>query len=291
MTSPTLHMFKGSGPRIAYFEWGDPGGSTVFLIHATGFHARCWDKVIAALPPGFRAIAPDTRGHGLSEKAGYMTDWSLAACDAGELIEHLNLRDVIGVGHSKGGHTLVQVAADAPHRFKRLLLVDPVMHAPDAYRQALLGIQPADHPVSRRRNLWSSWEEMFENFRKRYPFSLWKPEILADYCRFGLVKIPDGEGYQLACPPEIEASVYMGSMSLEIYERAKSIPVPVTVMRAKARAAGETTMDFASSPTWPGAAGAFPQGRDIYLPDLTHFIPMQDPELVARFIADGDAVG
>src|SRR5690242_2734361 len=255
MPPPLLHMFKGSGPQLAYFEWGEPSGQPVLLIHATGFHARCWDRIISALPPGFRAIAPDTRGHGLSENAGPMTDWSLAARDAQELVAHLGLRGAIGVGHSKGGHTLVQVAAALPQSFSRLLLVDPVMHPPELYQQAIARSEPGEHPVARRRNVWNSWEEMFENFRKRYPFSLWQQDILADYCRFGLVRRTNGEGYELACPPEIEASVYMGSLNRDVYAFAKTIPFPVTVMRAKPRALGDATMDFASSPTWPGLAG------------------------------------
>ena len=36
-------------------------------------------------------------------------------------------------------------------------------------------------------------------------------------------------------------------------------------------------------------ADQFPNGRDVYLPELTHFIPMQDPNLVARFIVDAHA--
>ena len=49
-------------------------------------------------------------------------------------------------------------------------------------------------------------------------------------------------------------------------------------------------MDFSLSPTWPELATRFPRGRDVYLPHLTHFIPMQDPALVARFVADVEAV-
>lgn len=284
-------MFNGSKARIAYYEWGDPVEQPVLLIHATGFHARCWDKIVAELPRGFRAIAPDTRGHGRSERTGPMTDWSLAAGDVGELIDYLDLRQTIGVGHSKGGHTLVQVAAAAPSRFDRLLLVDPVLLAPELYSQLQGAMTPNEHPVARRRNVWSSWEEMFEHFRKRYPFSLWRPDVLADYCRYGLVERTDGTGLELACPPEIEASIYVGSTNLDIYELAKTITVPVTVMRARARTPGEATMDFASSPTWAKAAEAFPRGRDVYLPHLTHFIPMQDPMLVARFIGDANADG
>jgi hypothetical protein len=49
-------------------------------------------------------------------------------------------------------------------------------------------------------------------------------------------------------------------------------------------------MDFASSPTWESLAAQFPRGRDVYLPELSHFMPMQDPELTARFIADEHAL-
>jgi pimeloyl-ACP methyl ester carboxylesterase len=286
---PSLHMFQGSEARIAYFEWGDRRAQPVLLIHATGFHARCWDKVVDALPSGFRIVAPDTRGHGRSERAGHMTDWSLAAKDIGEMIAHLDLERIVGVGHSKGGHTLVQVAAAQPQRFARLLLVDPVMLPPEMYAQLRSGTTPKEHPVARRRNSWQSWQEMYENFRKRPPFSLWRPDSLADYCRFGLVEKSDGSGLELACPPEIEASIYLGSTSFDIYDRAKTIEAPVTVLRAKARAQNENAMDFAGSPTWEKTASAFPHGRDVFLPHLTHFIPMQEPELVARFIADAGA--
>jgi pimeloyl-ACP methyl ester carboxylesterase len=283
---PSLHIFQGSGARIAWFEWGDPDAQPVLMIHATGFHARCWDKVVDALPRGFRIVAPDTRGHGRSERTGHMTDWSLAAKDVGEMIAHLDLKHIVGVGHSKGGHTLVQVAAAQPQRFARLLLVDPVMLAPEMYARLRSETTPKEHPVARRRNSWHSWEEMYEHFRKRPPYSLWRPDMLADYCRFGLVEKANGSGLELACPPEIEASIYLGSTSFDIYDRAKSIDVPVTVLRAKPRAQNDNPMDFASSPTWEKAASAFPRGRDVFLPHLTHFIPMQDPGLVARFIAD-----
>ena len=54
----------------ADFEWGDadPAQPTVVLAHATGFHARCWDRVIAHLDPSRHVIAIDQRGHGRSAK-------------------------------------------------------------------------------------------------------------------------------------------------------------------------------------------------------------------------------
>jgi len=48
-------------------------------------------------------------------------------------------------------------------------------------------------------------------------------------------------------------------------------------------------MDFSLSPTWPEVAARFPNGKDVYLPELTHFMPMVDPSRVAGYIAEGAA--
>lgn len=288
--SPVQHTFQASGARIVYFEWGVQEATPVLLIHATGFHARCWDKVVDALPAGFRVIAVDVRGHGRSEKTGPMPDWAVPARDIEELARHLGLKDAIGAGHSMGGHLVVQIAAGSPGMFKRLVLVDPVMMAPEVYADSRFAGQMAqDHPVARRRNSWASWEQMFEHLKGRSPYSLWRADILADYCRYGLVPKAEGDHLELACPPIVEASIYTGAGNKNIGHLPAKVDVPVVVMRAKARV-DATAMDFSASPTWAKLASTFKHGRDVHLPQLTHFIPMQEPELVARFIADEKAV-
>jgi lipase len=288
---PQQRRFEGSQVRLCYFEWGQAQAPAVLLLHATGFHARCWDRTVAALPPGFRVIAVDMRGHGRSERQGPYV-WNTFGSDLQELVDALALRDAIGVGHSMGGHCVTQVAARNPGTFSRLLLVDPVIFEPEAYlTDRYRGFATAeDHPVARRRNDWDSWEEMYHRFRERHPFSRWRPEVLEDYCRYGLVKKITDEGWELACPPVVEASVYLGNTQTDIHESIPHIDLPVVVLRARPRDPGDTAvMDFSKSPTWPGLAACFPNGRDVYLPDHSHFIPMEDPELVARFIADVDA--
>ena len=141
-----------------------------------------------------------------------------------------------------------------------------------------------------RRNTFRDWEEFYEHLRDRYPFSAWKPEALQDYCRYGVLNREDGDGVELACPPDIEASIYMTSVSANIYDLTPKVTAPVTILRAKSRAPGHAAkIDFSSSPTWPELHTQFPNARDIHLPEITHFIPMEDPELTARFIADPHA--
>jgi pimeloyl-ACP methyl ester carboxylesterase len=288
-SKPIEATFQATGAHIAYVEWGNTGDPAVLLIHATGFHARCWDQTIKALGPGYRVIAVDARGHGRSEKTGPINDWTVPAQDIAELVEHLNLKDAIGAGHSMGGHLLVQVAGTHPRAFKRLVLIDPVMLPPEVYANPHLTALPEGtvHPVARRRNAWASWQEMFDTFKTRHPYSLWRTEVLEDYCRHGLVPAANGQGFELACPPAIEASIYMGHAGRDIYALAARVQVPVTVLRAKPREPGPRNLtDFAASPTWAGVARMFAKGRDVPLTHLTHFIPMQEPELTARFIAD-----
>jgi pimeloyl-ACP methyl ester carboxylesterase len=288
---PIEHRFEGQDIDLCYFQWGPDDAPPILLVHATGFHARCWDRTVAALPEGYRVVAPDMRGHGRSSKQGPFL-WSSFGADLQAFCEALDLRDAIGAGHSMGGHCVTQVAARAPATFSRLLLVDPVILDPAVYG-ATRGTEfqsAEDHPVARRRNRWTSWQEMYQRFADRHPFSLWRPDVLEDYCRHGVLPAADGDGFELACPALVEASIYMGNSRTDVHELIPGIDVPVVVLRARERdpeaAAG---LDFSQSPTWPRLAEEFPRGRDVYLPELTHFIPMQDPELTARFIADADA--
>lgn len=273
------------GLDMSYAEWGDARSPTVLLAHATGFHGRCWDAVARELGTGARVIAPDLRGHGRTTKQGPY-DWREFGADVAAFVETLALERIVAAGHSMGGHAIVQAAGRHPERFRKLLLVDPVIMDPESYGgrdPRFAATSATEHPVARRRNAWKSVDEMFERFVNRHPFRLWRQDVLEDYCRYGL--IPDAEGYVLACPPLVEASIYMGSTGRDIGSVFAGLPHPTVVLRARRRkGARDGEMDFAQSPTWPGLADALPNGRDVHLPELTHFIPMQRPDLVADYI-------
>lgn len=283
MIAPKQHQYQNGDIDICYFEWGDPSHQTILMLHATGFHARCWDRVIAHLPE-YHIIAADMRGHGRSAKPQSLSDWSLQARDIGRLIKHLDIPNIIGVGHSMGGNALVQACAKYPQYFERLVLVDPTIMMPSAYEKPadLSQIDPSVHPISRRRNIWESPDEMFEHFKNRMPYCLWQADVLRDYCDYGL--LPDDDGaLKLACPPILEASVYMGFNGVNPYLSINNIACPVHILRAPGLQAGGE-MDFTVSPTWDDLAAYFVNGRETYLPDLTHFMPMQNPEIIADMI-------
>ena len=274
------------GIDMAYAEWGGQHATTVLLAHATGFHGRCWDGVVRELGDGVRVLAPDLRGHGRTTKHGPY-DWREFGADVTAFVEALDLTGLVAAGHSMGGHSIAQAAGRQPERFRKLLLVDPVIMDPDQYagrNPRFTAVSAAEHPVARRRNAWASVDEMFDRFANRQPFRLWRRDVLMDYCRHGLVA--DGDGFVLACPPLVEASIYMGSAGRDISDIIATLPHPTVVLRGHRKSERDGEMDFTQSPTWPGLAAALPNGRDVYLPELTHFIPMQRPDLVAAHIRE-----
>lgn len=283
---PVEHRLAAPAGEICWFEWGAAGqGASLLLLHATGFHARCWDRVVASLSPETHIVAPDLRGHGRSFQPGTLSDWGLIADDIGALLAGFGSHPFLVVGHSMGGFISALLAARMPDAVRRLLLVDPVLLPPEWYhdRAAKGPFNPEDHPVSRRRRLWSGPDEMFDHFSDRLPYSRWVPGVLRDYCDHGLRPNGDG-GFELSCLPRLEASAYLGNAGCDIYPVLKDVRCPVTVLRARN---GERTsaIDFSISPTWPELAGQFHDGHDLHWSDLTHFIPMEAPERLAALIA------
>jgi pimeloyl-ACP methyl ester carboxylesterase len=189
--------------------------------------------------------------------------------------KELGLRGAVGVGHSLGGHAMALAAAIEPAAFSSLLLVDPVIQMPDRYD----GHRKEVDFIARRRARWKSVEEMFERFRVRLPFSMWKPEILRDYCEFGL--LPDGDELVLACAPEIEATIYERSNwpDADISVELSQIHIDTMVMRSGKLMTREK-FDLSASATDPNLASRIPNAKDVYLPECSHFIPMEHPKMV-----------
>ena len=273
--NPELRIVNVDGLDLAVWEW--PGASPPLVFtHATGFHGRLWDYLIRRLP-GRRCLAVETRGHGRSAQPNPPYRWRYLGHDLAGILRRLGVRGAAGIGHSSGGHSMVQTAALDPDSFAAMLLIDPSI-----FPAARYGGPPLDFAFTlRRKNVWNSPQEMIERFSKRAPFANWQPEILRDYCEFGLV--PNGDHLELACPPVAEASIYEESLAPDanIYAEVAQVAAPVTILRAGiARRPG--ALDLAASPTAADLAARFARGRDLVLEGASHFIPMELPDRVVE---------
>ncbi len=286
---PTLSHIAANGVSLALWEWDGPG-DTLLFAHATGFHARCWDAVIERFPD-HRCLALDLRGHGRSETPAPPTDWRVIGEDVAAVARSMGLDGATAVGHSMGGHAVILAAALAPAAIARLVLIDPVILAPDRYT----GVRDGEHFAARRRDRWPSAAAMIERFAGRAPFDTWEPRVLRDYCDYGLLPAADGDGFVLACPPVFEAACYRTSTAIgsNIFPEIARIGQPTLVVRAVA-GSREAGGGFAASPTVPDLATRFARGRDVADAAHTHFLPMESPAQAAAYIRgmpDGGADG
>lgn len=111
------------GVRLACREFGG-SGPPALLLHGVAGQAGDWAETASWLTTRCRVLALDARGHGLSEREPNDVSCAAHLADASTLIEQLEQRPVILVGHSFGGVTALLLAARRPELVRALILAD-----------------------------------------------------------------------------------------------------------------------------------------------------------------------
>jgi non-heme chloroperoxidase len=122
------------GVEIFYKDWGPRNAQPLYFHHGWPLSADDWDtQMMYFLGKGFRVVASDRRGHGRSSQVSDGHDMDHYAADVAAVVEHLNLRNAVHIGHSTGGGEAVHYVAQHGQKQKRVVglvligAVPPVM--------------------------------------------------------------------------------------------------------------------------------------------------------------------
>jgi non-heme chloroperoxidase len=116
------------GVRIFYKDWGPKNAQPIVFHHGWPLSADDWDtQMLYFVGKGYRVIAHDRRGHGRSTQVSDGHDMDHYAADAAAVVEHLDLRNTIHIGHSTGGGEATRyVARHGKDRVAKLVLIGAV---------------------------------------------------------------------------------------------------------------------------------------------------------------------
>jgi pimeloyl-ACP methyl ester carboxylesterase len=278
----SMQMWDGD---VSYLSWEDASSKAPILhfAHANGFNALTYRLMLSQLASGFRIYASDLRGHGLTTLAANpkgMASWLIYRDDILRWMEALDGRPKLLAGHSMGATASLMAALAKPRMVSGLVLVEPVIMPPRYLRWLRLmrrfGLLDQAFPrvaqAQRRRSIWPSRQAMFEAYRGRGAFASWPEQIVRDYIDGGTVDFLDGRQVRLACTPGWEGANYRAGAP-NFWKQIEQLACPVTVIVGAVRST-------CPEPVIEMLTKARPGLRVVRVPEASHFLPMEYPEIV-----------
>lgn len=215
---------KVNGLNLFYRDTGSDKQS-ILCLHGKWGRGDTWTDFISRYQDRFRIIAPDQRGHGLSDKPIARYAGEDFAADAYELIRVLRCGPAIVVGHSIGGRNAAYLAALYPEVVKVLVILDAKASGPKTLSTVPPNQVPsidsftADWPTP-----YKSYQEAINDLSKRFPY-----ETSVKYFSDSLTETSKGYDFLFSRYAMSAIDVYYQDW----YNILGRIQCPVLLVRAK----------------------------------------------------------
>jgi pimeloyl-ACP methyl ester carboxylesterase len=247
-----------NGIEINVREQG-AGPTTLVFLHYWGGSSRTWSGVTADLAKDFRTVATDHRGWGDSDSPPHGYRIADLSDDALGVIEALDLKNYVLVGHSMGGKTAQLLASRRPAGLKGLVLVAPSPPAPPPIPKEQLDAMT--HAYDQRESVEFTLDNVLTGSRLSAEL---REQVIEDSLR--------GAPQAKIAWPQVALLEDIGNVA--------SINVPTLII------AGERDKVDPPAVLEREVLARIPGARMITLPAVGHLSPLEAPRALAREIRE-----
>ncbi len=250
-----------------YLDWSG-SEPPIVLLHPKRSNARHWDHMVDALASPNRVLAPDARGHGLSDypDSGYRVP-ELAE-DVVAFLDTAGIARAVFVGGATGGNLCIWLAANRPDRVAGICVVDPGMSVPK---------EIADEVIRQTRE-----EHDFPDFAtakaSMHFQDLWSPEVRDHYAAHSFRERDDGRwAWRYAAAPARTIAASLDEDS--VWDMAADVKCPTVLVR------GATSAVFTDA-HMARLVGLVPHARVVHLDKAEHTPAQENPAGMAAVVDD-----
>lgn len=259
-------------------------GPTTLFLHANGMAAGVYTPLLDRLHDRLHMVACDLPGHGCSGPPADnpIRGWHTFVPDLQHLIDRHLTPPINIVGHSLGSVIAFFLAARYPHLCNRLVIIDPAIFSRPMLwmfalisRMGLMHRFPIVKAARRRKNRFDSPQDATQRFMSgKGMFKTWEKPFIQAYLDWAIDFSTSGG--QLRCHPETEAQIF-SSTPADAWLHAPKIKSQVLLIRGQ-------HSDVLQRGTAQLLSQKIPFCRLQTIPDTTHFVPMEQPGIVADAI-------
>lgn len=279
--SPVSSYLLLNDLRLHYLRWGEPGGGQpVILLHGLASNARIWELTAPYLAAaGYDVIAPDQRGHGLTDKPDGDLGFTTYSRDLLALITSLELERPVLAGHSWGAFVVLDYAARftiGPRAPAGIVLVDGGIIQLNAFpgatweemRERLTPPRLAGTPV----------EDFLERLRR--PWDNWQPDDQALQIILGNFEVREDETIAPHLRFEQHMQIVRAMWDFATFERFAQVHCPALALPAyPAQPISDDELDYLAAKE-SGLEEIMKLKSNLrleWMRDSIHDIPLQHP--------------
>ena len=271
MSATAVRIEATHGVQLRLLEWSREG-TALLLLHGFDNDAHVWDGLAPLLAPYYRTLALDHRGHG---KSGWdpegRYDHETLSLDVEAVLDRLEIKRAVLIGHSLGGRIAMRFARRNPERMAGLVIVDcgPELDA--------RGVTRIQLDVRSTEPSFDSVEAFHRVLAHRYPEA--HPATLERLAGHWLRQRPDGRFEPRTDPAFMrgrgssggKARVAAEDETALLWDALRRTPCPTLVVRG----AASDILDPDTAERM--CEEALPDGRLVVIPRAGHSVMLDNP--------------